>query len=89
MHPPSRLGKKTLQTCTSKHSLSFHLSAFEATFIRTSNPALCRQKEIRVYTAQKLYTNDALSSIFFQPIRCSAFSNSRSFSYTLYSDDFS
>ena len=25
--------------------LSFHLSAFEVTFIKTSNPTLCRQKE--------------------------------------------
>ena len=27
-------------------SLSFHLLAFEVTFIKTSNPVLCRQKEV-------------------------------------------
>ena len=44
----------------------FHLSALQATFIKTSNPALCRQKEF-VYRL-KMYINDALSLIFFQPI---------------------
>ena len=40
----------------------FHLSALEAAFIRTSNPAFCRQKDLS--TALRLYTNDALSVVF-------------------------
>ena len=50
--------------------LSFHLSAFEVTFIKASNLSLCRQKGIRY---QRLYTNDALSSILFQPIAARLF----------------
>ena len=64
----------------------FHLSALEATFIKTSNPALCWQKEF-VYRL-RLCTNDALSSVFFQSITARLFpSNSRSFSCALHSDD--
>ena len=32
-----------------KECLSFHLSALDATFIKTSNPILCRQKEFVYY----------------------------------------
>ena len=41
------LFKKTIknQIFCKTFLLSFHLSAFEVTFIKTSNPALCRQKE--------------------------------------------
>ena len=64
----------------------FHLSVLEATFIKTSNPAICRQKEF-VY-GLNLYTNDALSLVLFQPITARLFPiNSRSFSCALHSDN--
>ena len=58
----------------------FHLSDFEATLNRTSNPALYRQ-------AYSLCTNDALSLVFFQLITARFFPiNGRSFSSALHSD---
>ena len=38
---------------------SFHLSALEATFIKTSNPILCRQKEF-VYNLKILHVSTEL-----------------------------
>ena len=66
----------------------FHLSALEATFIKTSNPVLCGQKEF-VYSLKIVqYTNDAFSLVLFQPIAAWLFPiNSRSFSCALYSED--
>ena len=56
----------------------FHLSALEAAFIKTSNPFLCRQTNLII--AERLYTNDDLSLVFFLPITARFFDiNSRSF----------
>ena len=55
----------------------FHLSALEATFIKTSNPFLCKRNSC---TASRLGTNDAFSLVLFQPITVRFFPiNSRSF----------
>ena len=43
----------------------FHLPALEATFIKTSNSA---KKKKNLCIAKRLYTNDALSLVFSQPI---------------------
>ena len=66
----------------------FHLSALEATFIKTSNPALCRQKEFVYCTAWRLCTNDAFSLIYFQPITKRLLPiNNRSYCCAVHSDD--
>ena len=59
--------------------LCFHLSAFETTFIKTSDPALLKlltppyADKKNSCTAQRLYTNDALTAILFQPITARLF----------------
>ena len=55
----------------------FHLSALEATFIKTSNPALCRQKEF-VYSLKTKYPHSKGSNQIFHytrstPKACSVF----------------
>ena len=55
--------------------LSLHRSAFEVTFIQTSNHALCRQKEF-VYSLKtvQLYKNDTFVLILFPPVTARLFS---------------
>ena len=65
--------------------LCFHLSAFEVTFIKISNPALSWQKEF-LYSLKVVHKWRSLSNPF-PANHCSAFSYSHSFSCTLYSDD--
>ena len=65
---------------------SFHLSALEATFIKTSTPPSAG-KRICVQL-KELCTDDALSLFFFQPITARLCPISiRSFSCSLHSDD--
>ena len=62
--------------------LSFHLSAFEVTFIKTSNPALRRQKEF-VCSLKIVHKRRSLIDPF-SANHCSAFFYSRSFSCSLF-----
>ena len=65
----------------------FHLSALEATFIKTSKPALCRQNDLVYSLKLVLCANDALSLGFSGQSRLGFFLYSHSFSCALYSDD--
>ena len=65
--------------------LCFHLSAFEVTFIKTCNPALCWQKEF-MYSLKIVHKWRSLSNPF-PANHCSAFSSSHSFSCALYSNN--
>ena len=65
--------------------LSFHLSTFEVTFIKTSNQAICWQKEF-VCSLNIVHKWCSLIDPF-PANHCSAFFYSCSFSYALYSDD--
>ena len=47
---------------------SFHLSALEATFIKSLNPLLCKQKEF-VYSLKISQSFLSLANFFFQPMR--------------------
>ena len=67
--------------------LCFHLSAFEVTFIKTCNPALCWQKEF-LFSLKIVHKWRSLSNPF-PANHCSAFSSSHSLSCAVYSDDFS
>ena len=58
--------------------LSFHLSAFEFTFVKTSNPALRRQKEF-LYSLKVLHNIDAFRLILFSPNTARFFSTVASF----------
>ena len=53
-------------------SSAFHLPAFEASFIKTSNPASADIKEF-VYSLKIVCTNNIFSRVFFQPIRARLF----------------
>ena len=65
--------------------LSFYLSAFEVTFIKPSNPTLCRQKEF-VLNLKVVHKCRSIIDPF-PANHCSAFFYSRSFFFALYSDD--
>ena len=52
--------------------LSFHQSAFEVTFIKTSNPSSADKNNS--FAPERLYTHDALSLILFSPITDRLFS---------------
>ena len=61
--------------------LSFHLPAFEVTFIKTSTLTLCRQKEF-LYSLKIVHKWRSIIDPFLAN-HCSAFSYSRSFSCSL------
>ena len=65
--------------------LSFHLSAFEINFIKTSNPALYHQKEFIILNLKVVHKR-CFHIDPFPANNCSPFSYSRSFSCALYSD---
>ena len=65
--------------------LCFHLSAFEVTFIKTCNPALCWQKEF-LFSLKIVHKWRSLSNPY-PANHCSAFFSSHSFSCAVYSDD--
>ena len=67
----------------------FHLSAFQATFINISNPALSRQKEfMHSLKISQIMLSQVSHWSFFQPIMVRLFPiNSCSFSCALHSED--